>query len=520
VSNNITTPFAGNETTAQTQTKLSAIANYWEGSSTALSGAGSWGAVRAILNNYANAANQINNYELASSFIDKLNWLNDSDNMVTTLFADGEQGAWYDASDFSTMFQDSAGTTPITDVAQPVGLILDKSSNGNHASQATSASRPILARQPMSGVRNLLRYTEEYDNVSWSKVRLNTTGTPPWINVEVAPDGSATAEKLIGSTLSGQHFFSQLFNVISGETYVSSQFFKADEALYSYISIEGNAFTNARVIFNLVNGTASVNNGTPDDYGIEAVGSGWYRCWVSNTANSTDSGQLLFGVSLSNTVTYAGDDVSGIYVWGAQFEIGSAPTAYQKVVSEYDVTEAGVQSVFALDFDGTDDSLETASIDFSSSDEMSVFAGVRKDSDAAQKVVAELSATIASNDGAFLLAAPDAASATFAFDSKGTAQVDAVATGQTAPITAVLSGLSDISADTCILRVNGVQADSDTGDQGTGNYGDYPLYIGRRGGSTLPFNGRLFSLIIRGKSSTASQITQAETWVNAHTGAY
>lgn len=43
------------------------------------------------------------------------------------LFASGSQGFWYDPSDFSTMFQDSAGTTPVTAVEQPVGLILDKS---------------------------------------------------------------------------------------------------------------------------------------------------------------------------------------------------------------------------------------------------------------------------------------------------------------------------------------------------------------------------------------------------------
>lgn len=44
-----------------------------------------------------------------------------------TLFAASEVGVWYDPSDFSTMFQDSAGTTPVTAVGQPVGLILDKS---------------------------------------------------------------------------------------------------------------------------------------------------------------------------------------------------------------------------------------------------------------------------------------------------------------------------------------------------------------------------------------------------------
>lgn len=44
-----------------------------------------------------------------------------------SLFASGEQGAWYDPSDLSTMFQDSVGTTPVTADGQPVGLILDKS---------------------------------------------------------------------------------------------------------------------------------------------------------------------------------------------------------------------------------------------------------------------------------------------------------------------------------------------------------------------------------------------------------
>lgn len=42
------------------------------------------------------------------------------------------------------MFQDSAGTIPVTAVGQPVGKILDKSGRGNHATQATAAARPIL----------------------------------------------------------------------------------------------------------------------------------------------------------------------------------------------------------------------------------------------------------------------------------------------------------------------------------------------------------------------------------------
>jgi hypothetical protein len=50
-----------------------------------------------------------------------------------SLFPTGAQGFWFDPSDFSTMFQDDAGTVPVTAVGQAVGRILDKSGRGNHA---------------------------------------------------------------------------------------------------------------------------------------------------------------------------------------------------------------------------------------------------------------------------------------------------------------------------------------------------------------------------------------------------
>ena len=67
-----------------------------------------------------------------------------------SLFANNEPGVWLDPSDFSTMFQDAAGTTPVTAVEQPVGRILDKSGRGFHATQTTATSRPVL-RQDGNG---------------------------------------------------------------------------------------------------------------------------------------------------------------------------------------------------------------------------------------------------------------------------------------------------------------------------------------------------------------------------------
>lgn len=43
------------------------------------------------------------------------------------LFKNGEKGIWFSPKDMSSLYQDSAGITPVTDIGQPVGLMLDKS---------------------------------------------------------------------------------------------------------------------------------------------------------------------------------------------------------------------------------------------------------------------------------------------------------------------------------------------------------------------------------------------------------
>jgi hypothetical protein len=66
------------------------------------------------------------------------------DAQILALFAAGEQGAWYDPSDMSSMFQDTGGTIPVNAIGQRVARINDKSGRGNHATQATAANQPFL----------------------------------------------------------------------------------------------------------------------------------------------------------------------------------------------------------------------------------------------------------------------------------------------------------------------------------------------------------------------------------------
>lgn len=70
------------------------------------------------------------------------------------------------------------------------------------------------------------------------------------------------------------------------------------------------------------------------------------------------------------------------------------------------------------------------------------------------------------------------------------------------------------------LRIDTNQVATSNASQGTGTYGNYPLYLFRRGGTSLPFNGRFFGLIVRGAQSTASQIASGETYMNQKSKAY
>ena len=169
----------------------------------------------------------------------------------------------------------------------------------------------------------------------------------------------------------------------------------------------------------------------------------------------------------------------------------------------------------------------TASIDFTGTNKMSVFAAVRKLSDSAVAIVCELSANTNSNAGSFYLSAPDnpvAASGYFASAARGTALIasnqEAITTSSSyaAPITEIISTTHDISGNLSKLWLNRAATTDGTGSKGSGNFGNYPLYLFARGGTTVSFSGRLYGLIVRGAMSSANEIFLAERWLAQKAG--
>jgi hypothetical protein len=234
---------------------------------------------------------------------------------------------------------------------------------------------------------------------------------------------------------------------------------------------------------------------------------------------ATGTGAKQLDVSVGGTGSTGA--TADILIWRPQFEASATATAYQRVTDQYNVTEAGVSSVSYLFFDGVNDSLATPSINFTSTDKMTVFAGVRKLSDAATGAVLEYG-VLGTNLGSFAMHAPNLAIGVqyrwSFFNNSGTMADTSVSTGYAAPISNVLTGSINISGDLVSLRANGAQVSTSTADQGPGNFPAYPIYIGARANVSIPFSGHLYSLIVRGAQSNTGQISSTETWVASKTG--
>lgn len=175
---------------------------------------------------------------------------------------------------------------------------------------------------------------------------------------------------------------------------------------------------------------------------------------------------------------------------------------------------------YYLAFDGADDFLKTNNIDFTATGKVSLFAGVRKLSDSTQSVITELGITQISS---FIIhCGGGGGTEAYTFGSRGSGLYSYAILGKAsnpsllAPHSAVLTAKAEIST-TAFIKAND-KSSINNSNQGTGNYGNYPLYIGRRGGTSLPFSGHLYSLIGIGRLTTDSETIPLEKSIAKNTG--
>jgi hypothetical protein len=175
-----------------------------------------------------------------------------------------------------------------------------------------------------------------------------------------------------------------------------------------------------------------------------------------------------------------------------------------------------------LTFSGSYTQLTTSAIDFTATAQMMVGVGLHVVGSASAAAAIELGADVNSVNGSFLFGAPSS-TADHSLYLRGTstiaARIDNIVDGDD-----IIVGLFDISQATkeleLIPRLNRVQLSGSqitwTGtNAGTGNFGNLPLYMGARSGGTLPFQGKIYQVIVRGALTNASDVTQTENLIDA-----
>lgn len=238
--------------------------------------------------------------------------------------------------------------------------------------------------------------------------------------------------------------------------------------------------------------------------------------WGSNV--STRAAATL----VQGSPSYLGDITKGIYLWGADLRPandGVGLPVYQRIADANTYDSVGFP--YYIKTDGVDDFLTVSAINFSGTNKMSAFAGARKTSANTISCLLELTADFAATNGGFGIFAPNNTNQ-YETESRGTAYQVAGTTSSAyaSPVTNVIGGLGDISAPSITLRLNGSQISTNTSSQGTGNYASAAFFMFRRNGANYAFGGRAYGIIVRGASSTSTEISNTETWLNGKTKAY
>ena len=207
----------------------------------------------------------------------------------------------------------------------------------------------VAAQGSATELRNLFIYTEQFDNAYWSKG--NSTITADSI---ASPDGLTTADTLVENTASASHNIQKAFSWVAGTTYTLSIYVKEQSARNIRLGFPTAQFGGVApfAVFDTTSGSVLAVSGAVVTKS-ESVGNGWFRFSISKAASVSASGNMAFLLADGTNVTYLGDGVSGAYIWGAQLEVGSTPTAYQGVVASYGpFVNGGSQTGDTLVIDG------------------------------------------------------------------------------------------------------------------------------------------------------------------------
>lgn len=320
---------------------------------------------------------------------------------------------------------------------------------GNHAYQSVSTSRALLKQSPILGNELVVNSEFNTDVSGWTSVLVDTEIVFNKVKITVKNTGGRLVQGI---------------PTVVGKVYQISW---KSEAIVGMPAVR---LGNSSGAFDVFNDTNAVGNKSRIFTATSTT------TFVSLTAASTNDSAYFDSITVK--------EITGYY------------------------TDRNY-----IETDGIDDFLQTNSIDFTATDKVSVLTGVRKLSDASVQMIAELSSGNQNTNMFSLLRGAGSTEYVQSFlrASASGAYCTVNNAAYAAPTSLVVAAKYDISGSSKqVMQINSKVAATSLINVGVGNFGNYPLYIGRRGGTSLPFSGHIYGLIVLGRLATDTETAAIE----------
>lgn len=170
---------------------------------------------------------------------------------------------------------------------------------------------------------------------TWGRSRVNfpTTDGTQLVTGE-------NAFKFVPDTQNGTHYLPQGSLTFTNTTRTISVYAKAGG--YNFVGLGTYTYNGGRsgYVFNLTDGSyvacGTTGGMTNDQAGAQDLGNGWYRLFVTVTASTSSTYPMILIADQSSTSIiygFAGDNTSGVYLYGFQMEDRANLTAYTETTS-------------------------------------------------------------------------------------------------------------------------------------------------------------------------------------------
>ena len=172
---------------------------------------------------------------------------------------------------------------------------------------------------------NLQAYSEDFTQSNWITSNANISS-----DITADPKGIESADKLIPDTANNVHHVQSVTSGMSSylqttySVFVKKAGLSQVELLFSNSVSPFNVY--GQVKFDL--DTLQTFGTTIGSFEYQDYGNGWYRLAITGTTTSSNPAIVRAAAFKLESQTFTGNDVDGLFVWGAQVEINPIASSY------------------------------------------------------------------------------------------------------------------------------------------------------------------------------------------------